>query len=211
MRELSIEVTQQARCGGRAVGAMFFAFFGGVWALLGYDLGGWRTPLLLILPATVALILLLAAVRVVRKSRGAMIAVRGRTEYGRMRRQFRAINAGQWIVAIMAVCVLHHFGLDEWSAPTIMLIVGLHMLPLARVFQYPPHYLTGAALIVTAIVYPLASRSGPASALGCMLAAMILWLSAAWSLRQQPQLRPMRPVARSSSSRAPAGHRAPHR
>lgn len=183
MRDLSIEVTQQARRGGRAVGAIFFAFFGGVWALIGYDLGGWRTPLLLILPAALALILLLAAIRVVRRSRGAMIAARGRPEYVRMRRRFRAINAGQWIVAILAVYVLHDFRLDEWTVPVIMLIVGLHMLPLARVFRYRPHYVTGAALIFTALLYPLASRSGPASALGCMLAAVTLWLSAIWSLR----------------------------
>lgn len=189
MRDLSTEVMQQARRGGRAVGAIFFAFFGSVWALLGCNLGGWRSPLPLILAAAVALILLLAAGRVVRRSRAAMISVRGGAEYVRMRRHFRAINAGQWIVIIIAVLVLHRARLDEWIAPTLMLIVGLHMLPLARIFQYPPHYLTGAALILTALLYPLANRNGPASALGCMLAAAILWLSAAWSLRQPEALR----------------------
>ena len=189
MHDLSIDVTQQARRGGRAVGAVFFAFFGGVWALLGYELGGWRTPLPLIAAAAVALTLLGVAVRVIRKCRGAMVAVRGGEQYRRMRRHFRAINAGQWIAAIIAVFVLHHMRLDEWIAPAIMLIVGLHMLPLARVFRYRPHYLTGAALILTALLYPLATRNGPASALGGMLAAAILWLSAAWSLRQPEALR----------------------
>jgi MFS family permease len=189
MHDLSIDVTQQARRGGRAVGAVFFALFGGVWALLGSNLAGWRQPLPLMAAAAIALLLLAAAVRVIRKCRGAMLAARAEARYRHMKRYFRAINAGQWIAAIIAVFVLRRLRLDEWIVPAIMLIVGLHMLPLARLFGYSPHYLTGAALILTALLYPLANPNGPASASGCLVAAAILWLSAAWSLRQPEALR----------------------
>ncbi len=100
-----------------------------------------------------------------------------------MRRQFRAINALQWIVAAVAVVVLHRLGLAVWTVPALMLIVGLHSLPLARVFHYRPHGLTGAVLIATALVYPLVSPAGPAAPSGSAVAGTTLWLAGLWALR----------------------------
>jgi hypothetical protein len=100
-----------------------------------------------------------------------------------MRRQFRAINTLQWIAVVAAVIVLHRFKLDVWITPAIILIVGLHFLPLARVFRYRPHLLTAAVLIATALLYPFASSGGPASPVGSVIAGITLWLAALWNLR----------------------------
>lgn len=183
---LSPDLLQGARRGGRAIGALFFAIFGGLWLLIGCDLAdrlGWMSMALVL---ALALILVLTAAGVIRKRRDAMRAFRQTPESRRMRRQFRLINAGQWVMAIAAVFLLHRFELDAWTAPAIMLIVGLHFLPLAQVFRYRPHYLTGVILIVTALVYPVVSPGGPASPIGCLIAGITLWASALWSLRPAP-------------------------
>lgn len=177
---------RQAQRGGRAIGATFFAFFGGSWLVLGYFLAPWRSAIALPLVAIGTLLLAVAAVRVVRKNRDAMAALRSAPAYRRMRRQFVAVNVAQWVGISVAVNVLNGLDLGQWIAPAIMLIVGLHFLPLARMFRHRPHYLTGAALIVTALICPLAGRSDPWSAAACLAAGAILWLSALWSLRPEP-------------------------
>ncbi|MGH8316730.1 MAG: hypothetical protein ACREUL_01990 [Steroidobacteraceae bacterium] len=183
MSEISTELAMQARRGGRAVGALFFAFFGAVWLLIAYQLAHAHSWIPVALVLTAALMLVLAAVTVLRKRRSAMRAVRQSPDSRRMRRQFRAINAVQWITIITAVVLLQKFKLDVWIVPAIMLIVGLHFLPLAHVFRYRPHYVSGAILIVTAMLYPIASPGGPGSPLGSLVAGMTLWSAALWSLR----------------------------
>ena len=64
----------------------------------------------------------------------------------------------------------------------ITAIVGLHMFPLARLFRYPLHNLTGGLLVAWAAVsvalVPVAEMQGT-TALGT---GMILWASAALTL-----------------------------
>ena len=180
------DLRQGARAGGLAIGAMFFALFGALWLLNADQLAhvrGW-IPVALVLAVT--LLLCLAAWRVLRTRRSAMRTVRDTPQAQRMRRDFRTINTLQWIAAVVVVLTLRRLHLDAWIAPAIMLIVGVHFLPLARVFRYRPHVLTGAVLIVTALLYPIASAGGPASALGSLVAGATLWLAALWSLRPVP-------------------------
>jgi hypothetical protein len=63
----------------------------------------------------------------------------------------------------------------------VIAVVGLHFLPLARLFRYRPHLLTGLALIALAILAPLATGR-PDNAWGPLGAGLILWASAAWAL-----------------------------
>jgi hypothetical protein len=70
----------------------------------------------------------------------------------------------------------------RFAQPAI-LVVGLHFLPLARLFAYPPHFVTGASLVALALAYPLLAPSGPRSGLAPLGAGMILWCSAAWAIR----------------------------
>lgn len=178
------ELARQARRGGRAMGALFFALFGAVWLLVGLSLAHWRGLTPIILLAVLTAVLSGAAARVLANSRGAMAAQGDLPERRRMRRWFGSINLAQWGAIIAAVYVLQRLDLAAWIAPAVMLIVGLHMLPLARLFRYRAHYLTGGALIATALVYPFAAPGGPSSPSGCLIAGAVLWLSAAWALRQ---------------------------
>ena len=177
---------QDARTGGLAIGALFFALFGALWLLNADHLAHQQGWIAIALVLVVTLLLCLSAWRVLRARRSAMRALRDTPQAQRMRRHFRAINGLQWIVVSAVVLLLHRFNLEAWIAPAIMFIVGLHFLPLARVFRYRTHVLTGAVLIVTALVYPIASAGGPASPLGSLIAGVTLWLAGLWSLRPVP-------------------------
>jgi hypothetical protein len=165
----------------RAIGAMFFSVFGGFW------LGLWAddqypgfVALLLVASGTAAL--LAASYRVYKTHASALEAIAGTPERRRSSRLFNWINASQWVVIFLVAFALSRTGNSRWILPAIILIVGLHFVPLARLLDYPPHYVTGAALILLAFVYPLAARNGPENAVGALGAGLVLWASAAWAI-----------------------------
>lgn len=166
----------------RAIGAMFFFAFGGAW--LGYYtfqvIGKQPGALIAIALATVAL--LLFAYRCYKQHQPALAAETPSLERKRADRIFNIVNAGQWVVIFVAGNVLVNLGLSNWVIPCIIFIVGLHFLPLAHVFANPPHYITGAALIILAVAYPLLAPRGPVSPVGCLVAGLILWASAFWAV-----------------------------
>jgi hypothetical protein len=165
----------------RAMGAMFFSVFGGLW------LGLWANDqypgvLALLVVALGTAALLAASRRVYKANSQALKAIRQTTEIRRKSRVFNLINGLQWGVVFLVALVFSQTGNTRWILPAIILIVGLHFLPLARLFEYRPHYVTGAALILLAIVYPLAARDGPENAIGALGSGLILWVSAVWAI-----------------------------
>ena len=56
---------------------------------------------------------------------------------------------------------------------------------MAHAFRYRAHYLTAAAMVVLAALYPLLAAGGPAAPVGFLGAGLILWASAAWALRSR--------------------------
>lgn len=102
-------------------------------------------------------------------------------EKRRMMRQFNLVNFGQWIAIFLVVNVLRNLHLDAWVVPSIVLIVGAHFLPLARIFRAPQHVKTGIAMMLcaaVAIVLPVSMRE----TVECVSAGLILWISAAGAL-----------------------------
>ena len=138
----------------------------------------------------VALILSAIAYRIYRANAFALHAEAATPSSRRRSRLFNWINAAQWAVILIAGNVLANMGLADWIIPTAIFVIGVHFLPLARLFANPPHYVTGSALVVLAVVYPLTAPMGAADPLGCLGAGLILWASAAWALRPVRQLMP---------------------
>jgi len=110
------------------------------------------------------------------------------------RRSLVAINAIQWVAIIITVNTLANSNYRVWLAAAIIVIVGLHFLPLAVIFHYRVHYITGLALILLAIVYPFVAVGGPASAVGPLGAGIILWLSSIAALFASVRTVPARPM-----------------
>lgn len=167
----------------RATGAMFFAFFGGVW-LEGWAIFSARPLAFNIIIGVLALAFTWLAFATYRRY-AADLAAQPKTPQGkRIARIFHMINAGQWVLIFILANLLGNYGLNVWVLPMVIFVVGLHFLPLARLFSAPPHYVTGAAMMALAVIYPFVARGGPADAVGAFGAGLILWASAGWAIRR---------------------------
>jgi hypothetical protein len=92
--------------------------------------------------------------------------------------RFAWINVIQWTGIVAVVFGFSRLHIDAYGAATVTIIVGLHYLPLARLFHYPMHYVTGAVLVgwgtMSLLLFNQAVVQG-AAALGT---GVILWMSA---------------------------------
>ncbi len=183
MSHLAVTPSPSAARGGRALGAMSFFVFGGVWLLFGLrEVATAPVAAFAIIIATLTLALVLLAFLVYRANVPALREAADLPSARRRRRLFHWINAGQWLLIVAGGNLFVFLDLSRWIVPSIIGIVGLHLLPLASVLRYRPHYLTGAALLLLAVSYPLLASGGPVSSVGPLGAGAVLWLSAAWAL-----------------------------
>lgn len=180
MQTVQGEAQGQAVLAGRAIGAMFFFAFGGLW-LTGWALNSHRGKTWIVPIIVAAAVLFGVARRRYQRHAPALALEKDSPERRRAGRIFNIVNSAQWIVIVGLGLVLRNTGHGVWIIPMAIGIVGLHFFPLAAVFKNPPHYVTGAAMVALALLYPL--LAGPASPLGFLGAGIILWLSAAWALR----------------------------
>jgi len=128
-------------------------------------------------------------IRAILRSRG---AIPPRTLEDRtMLRRFAVVGVGE-VIAIMVVngvcAVSQHL---ELLIPLDLLIVGIHFLPLARIFRVPRYYFTGALFVLvpalTIVLVPVHAQFGAADSwfviptFGC---SAVAWVTAAFNLRE---------------------------
>ena len=171
---------------GQTQGAMVLIGAGLGWVMFGFSALG-ALPLGLFLAVLAVPALLLLGALAVRRSAPGVPDAEWSPEMSRVFRQAVA-GEGVGILAVLAVALpLRH---PEWIPPLVALAVGLHFLPLARVFQRPLYYLTGAALcLVCLVTFALPPHLGVPYLQGwrlvsCLGAGAVLWLSALWILIQ---------------------------
>lgn len=184
--DTDLRSAQEAARAGRAVGAMFFSVFGGMWLVLWTHRAYADRPAILAAVIALAAAVLAMAVLRYRRCRGAALAAAATPEKKRVDRMFHLVNAGQWIAIVVIGNVLANTGRPEWVIPAAIGIIGLHFLPLGKLFSNPPHYVTGAALLLLALAYPQLVPAGPADPVGCLGAGLILLASALWALTVDP-------------------------
>ena len=179
--------------GGRAVGSLFFAGFGALWLFLSL----YARQLLNIETVSSVLLglgLLLGAAVVLLREAKRWPRVPDDPAVGRA---FVWINAIQWIAVSAVAFSFARLHIDAYVLSAITAIVGLHMFPLARLFRYPLHHITGALLVAwaaaSALLLPVEQMQG-ITAFGT---GLILWLSAAVTLvaAMQAARQPMRQLA----------------
>lgn len=162
------------RIGGRAIGTLFFTGFGAIWLLLGLYAKERLTAAPLSLAACGTVLLAGGAFLLLRRAR----ALPRAPEDPKMARAFKWINMIQWVAVAVVAFAFARLGIDVYVISAITAIVGLHMFPLARVFRYPLHYVTGTALVgwaaASVLLFPKDEMQG-STALGT---GLILWLSA---------------------------------
>ena len=173
------EIFYMERARGASIGATIVGFFGAAWLMLGMMSAGvsWQAGLAAVLPVFILIGFLGALAR----RRLPRIAEVETPEKKRVMRVFMIVNVVQWVGIFGVANLLASLHLNAWIIPAIVLIVGAHFLPLARIFQAPQHVKTGIAMMVcaaAAVVLPVSVRD----TVECVGAGLILWISAAGAL-----------------------------
>ena len=167
---------------GRATGALFFIGFGSLWLSTGLSALHRLNSVSAGGVAIIALALAMPAVRLLRRAGKASQLATSVAEQAKVKRVFRIVNIIQWSGVVAAAILLTIFQLQLFIVPAIATIVGLHLFPLARVFHYPLHYVTGALLLLWSAGVVLALPQEKLPSVGALGTAAILLVSAAYTL-----------------------------
>jgi hypothetical protein len=171
-----------ARAFGIAIGNLFLGGFGMAWIVLGLSSAQKLNPLVLALLSCFLLALVIASVYILQRTHGSLDRSQAnRAAQKKINRKFGLVNFLQWILIFAAVFGLPRLGLSRWIVPAIVLIVGLHFFPLAKLFKAHMHYVVGAIAVAWAIIYPLLFSAGKGDAIGAIGMGVILWVSAAFA------------------------------
>ncbi|MFD6175081.1 hypothetical protein [Streptomyces coeruleorubidus] len=161
-------------------GVGFLALFGLGWWLLGSSAfeGSMRTVLVAV-GCAVVVGLMLAARRFLPSSAGGPFPVH-------RRRRFNQINGLQWLLIIAIAAVCRHVGVPVLIPPLIAVVVGLHFLPLAVVFEQPRLRIPAALLIASgAAGMTVWLTNGPDETVRLvvgLISALSLWGMAIWTV-----------------------------
>ena len=158
-------------------GAIILTLFAAFWAIAA--LANWATRPNWTIPAAIATTIALLAASVSRIS-----ATRGMKSLDDPVAEARGKRAGMWFGIIFGLeggliflcsLLLAHEGLDVWIPIAIALIVGVHFIPLARVFEVPLYYGTGALCVVGVLGSAFIGDSGLRVLFAGLTMAVVLW------------------------------------
>ena len=138
-----------------ASGVFFMAFFGTLWAYTGVmGLHGWGVPLLLVAVVIIGIALFFGGVLLIRASRELKNQVsKADLKRGKSRRfWFNIIFAAEGLAIVITITVCNATRHSELIPLIIAIIVGIHFLPLAHLFQVRLYYFTGTLLCLLAII-----------------------------------------------------------
>jgi hypothetical protein len=140
---------------GTASGVLFMAFFGTLWSYTGVmGLQGWGSPWLLIVALAIGILLVVGGFSLISASKEFPQGTSIHSGNGgrKMRMWFNIIFAGEGIAIGIAIGVCNAVGHQEYIPLIIAIIVGLHFLPLARLFRVSIYYYTGLLLCVVPVI-----------------------------------------------------------
>lgn len=180
-------VFRSERVKGCSIGAIIMGGFGAVWLALGMVSAG--VPVRIAIAAVIPGFVLITWVGATVRRRLPKLSGPESPEKKQMMRAFAVVNVVQWVAIFGTSKLLENWRLDGWIVSAIVLIVGAHFLPLARIFGSRQHVVTGAALMfcaAAAVVLPASLRD----AVECVGAGVILWASAAVALYTAFRLAP---------------------
>ncbi|MGD6742210.1 hypothetical protein ACOKM3_10275 [Streptomyces sp. BH106] len=163
-------------------GVGFLALFGlGWWLLATSAFGGAARPAAMVVGCAAAIALMLTARRRLPASAGGPFPAD-------RRRRFLQINGLQWLLILAIAQVCARTGTAVLIPPLVAVVVGLHFLPLAAVFEQP-RLRVPAALLTAAGVAGLAVwlGDGPDTTVRLvvgLVSAISLWGTAVWTVSE---------------------------
>lgn len=165
-----------------ATGAVIMAFFGAVFGTATLILPIGIRDAKLLAPLIVFMIILSAALAVVRRP-GQRLTLSPGAE-----RVVMWSSIAEGIGIFLGIELVVNFGHESWQLPVIALAVGLHFLPIARAASLSAFYVLGSVLIAVAIIgVALPSPFGPTISGGA--AALALWVAAIMAIRREARFK----------------------
>jgi Family of unknown function (DUF7010) len=169
---------------GSSRGALIVAMFAGVWLYWGLSLANAFTVPRGVAVGVVEIVLLGGGMYFIRTGRAL------RRRYPPLSKSARrSVSKWFWMVviaevvliliAVNAAAALHR---PELIPESIAIVVGLHFLPLAKVFHAPPMAYIGSAIVVWCIVCWILFRGDALGAAAALGTGALLWISCASAL-----------------------------
>ena len=154
---------------GRGIGACVGTVFGALWLYFTLKFGNAPSWTMYSMFA-VGAVLFLGGVQLLLSKSGSAAPRSGWTSLA-----FFIVFAIE-VAAIYGVIVwFPHWGAQEYILAAVCVIVGIHFLPLARLFRVRPYYFTGAALIAWPAIVTLLMSATHRDVLIGFGAGVILW------------------------------------
>jgi len=158
-----------------ARGALIRAFFGSTFMYWAVVLSSNPTPLRFSILAVPAVGLIAWAFLRVRATRNPP-ASDDELAHWRAVRKFYWLDGGlEWGLIGVAVFALARFGRFDLIPQTLGVIIGLHYLPLGKIFRAQQYYWTGGIMVIAALGSLLIPRGHMRSVVGCVAVGLTLW------------------------------------
>jgi hypothetical protein len=168
---------------GRAAGVIVGAVFGLTWAASALP----RLDSLVVVPVVAVSLatfaVLMTGAHRLRRSATMVPPSAPPAALGNVQRRFTVVVATETVAIIAAANILARSGHSQWIPAVICALVGLHFIPLARLFSVPLYYATASALCLVAGSTMILGASGAPTSLWRLLpgfgAALVLWSTSA--------------------------------
>ena len=136
---------------GLTSGALVLIFFGAIWVGLSLQgLHDWSLGIVIIIAGIVTVALLAPCLTTLRAALLLLpqekVTLEGQTQGKKIGRRFGLVFGVEFTAIAVANLLLTLFNHPEFLAPVMVLVVGLHFLPLAFLFQVRVYYLVGSFL-----------------------------------------------------------------
>lgn len=184
---------------GSAFGVLMMTLFGAAWLAWGLQTKLEASPWLgaaLVLPAIVLLVSCFGMFQSGRQAakRAAPLTADQKREQGRMGRMFGIIFGAEGLLIFLAVYALVNLHLEPYIITAVAAIVGLHFLPLAKLFRFPLYYWIGGVMVADALISLTLPSAIREITVGLSMGA-ILWLTCVLVLRRGFRLGHDQPTA----------------
>jgi hypothetical protein len=172
---------------GSGIGVIFMAFFCTLWAGIGVmGLQGWGFPYVELAAIFLGIIMVIAGISLIHASKKVLnqISENGARRLKRIGFLFNMVFIAEGLLIGVAIAICNVINQTDLIPGIIAIIVGIHFLPLASLFQNKVYYATGVLLcllaLITLLIVPETVMFGehqiiaPLSMLG-FGCALILW------------------------------------
>jgi hypothetical protein len=177
---------------GCVAGAAILTLFGSAWCIIALAYWaarpGWSIPAGLV--ATIGLLVLcmvrLVALRNIPSIDDPAAAAKGK----RAGMFFGIIFGAECGLIALCAALLARAGLSSWIPIAVAVIVGLHFIPLARVFDVPLYYWTGSLCVLGMLACSMVRDAATRLLWAGLVMAAVLWLTAVVLLQQARPVQP---------------------